>query len=74
MADQNLQKGQWRRVLKHRALRYVKSLSKEITLEGNQQLNIANSRKYSGHVISNNLSDESDFQAKVSFVWQEKYV
>ena len=48
------------------------NLSKEITL-GSNQLNFATSCKYFGHVISNNLSDESGIQTKVTLVCQEKY-
>ena len=52
------------------------NLCKEITSEGNQ-FNFATSCKYFGHVISNNLSannlsEESDIQAEVTLVYQEK--
>ena len=43
------------------------NLSMEITSEDNQ-LNFATSCKYFGHVISNNLSVESDIQAEVTYI------
>ena len=36
---------------------------------GGKKLNFATSCKYLGHVISNNLSDESDMQAKVRLLY-----